>query len=198
MANCCMTDIAIYIDECTEAPEALAQLANLQGKLKEIWKGPDSKFIWEGKVAELFGIPVAGSNCRGEIYGITFEDSYIFICQDDAWCPKVDFWNQILSRDYPDLCLCYIAEEPGCEIYINTDPTGNFFPDAFSVSYWSEGGSRYGEEGSFRYMSDKEMLEDWETRTGRKFDSVEALRAFAAEASDGENSYIVIHEFTCE
>lgn len=54
------------------------------------------------------------------------DDYYIRVAMETRWSPMINGFNKLLGR-YLNLHAVYVAEEPGCEIYINTDTEGRFF-----------------------------------------------------------------------
>ena len=57
---------------------------------------------------------------------------------ESAWEPPVDFFKMLLAKILPSnrhTDFVFLAEEPGNEIYINTDEKGIFLKDAFVIDY---------------------------------------------------------------
>ncbi|MBP2070769.1 hypothetical protein [Thermoanaerobacterium butyriciformans] len=52
----------------------------------------------------------------------------------DAWKPMIDAYNKI--ADMYNLNFVVKAEEPGHEIYINTDITGKYFPERYIFKFY--------------------------------------------------------------
>lgn len=67
------------------------------------------------------------------------DDESLYITFMDAWYPKVAVLDLIANRF--NLEYVFLAEEPGCEVYINTDEEENFYETKFRVS------SNYEEHG---------------------------------------------------
>lgn len=67
---------------------------------------------------------------------------YMYIYNTTRWSPMIEGFNKILSENYRSLSAVYRAEEPGCDIYINTDSSGTFFDDRYYI-YDDENGSEY-------------------------------------------------------
>lgn len=126
----------------------------------------DKIYLWDG---ESIKVEQAGksnyrnehqtTSCRGSIYFLDTDDSDIIqIRYSGAW--DVQDIPEILSNEVAkDFRVEYVAEEPGCELYINTDVAGNFFCDKY-IYYNGQYDSCYGEN-----LSDitKAVLADIET-----------------------------------
>lgn len=127
MANLCSTKIVFYSNNKTQLHEFNARLQEL-GSCDLL------------DVCRHFDLPSDEFECRGYVYDIEMprEDyikSYFYIYQEDKWAPQIDVWSAVLDAQYDEIYMHYIAEEPGHGIYINTDSTGEYFPDRFVVDY---------------------------------------------------------------
>ena len=82
------------------------------------------------------------------------KDWHIYIYMTTRWSPMVDGFNKLLSN-YISLKGVYCAEEPGCEIYVNTDTEGRFFSVKYCI-YDDDDGSEYFDSDSefIKYMKD--------------------------------------------
>lgn len=87
-------------------------------------------------------------NCEYNGEGIRFRGSIVDIRLDadsktldveteTAWEPMPGIWDMILAEcGYTDIKYVYQAEEPSCELYINTDTEGRFFSDRYHVEVY--------------------------------------------------------------
>ena len=57
---------------------------------------------------------------------------YFKVWYESAWGPMIEGFDFLLSH-YKTLKQYTIAEECGCEVYINTDTTGEFFPEKYCL-----------------------------------------------------------------
>ena len=96
--------------------------------------------IGEGNVSFGFGFadPEAAFSCYGEIetiYQIQEGDGFDWFSVDcfDAWEPNHELFDSILEKFYPAITYELMAEEPGCEVFINTDKTGKYFPYRYRI-----------------------------------------------------------------
>ena len=79
-------------------------------------------------------------DCRGSIDGDCAEyngddelEGIILYCQT-AWGPKFESFEQMINEKYPGLKTLCLAEEPGCEIYFNSDTEGIRFTEKYVVN----------------------------------------------------------------
>ena len=81
-------------------------------------------------------------------------DWQVSLWMTTRWSPMIDGFNKILSQ-YISLKGVYIGEEPGCEIYINTDTEGLFYKVKYCI-YDDDNGSEYfdSDEEFLKYMKD--------------------------------------------
>jgi len=82
------------------------------------------------------------------------DDWYVRIWMTTRWSPMIDGFNAMLHQ-YMSLKGVYCAEEPGCEIYVNTDTDGDFFTVKYCI-YDDDDGSEYFDSDSefINYMKD--------------------------------------------
>jgi hypothetical protein len=60
----------------------------------------------------------------------------IVIDENDAWSPKLDLWDEIMTLpEYNKLSYVARAEESGCEVFVNTDDSGTIFPELYILDY---------------------------------------------------------------
>lgn len=63
-------------------------------------------------------------------------DGNILLGTSAAWSPLYDAYHAIAEAYQVDFAMQSI--EPGCNIYINTDHSGQYFPDHYAVSIEDE------------------------------------------------------------
>lgn len=82
------------------------------------------------------------------------KDWHVYIWMTTRWSPMIDGFNKLLSQ-YISLKGVYYAEEPGCEIYVNTDTEGLFFKVKYCI-YDDDNGSEYFDSDSefLKYIKD--------------------------------------------
>lgn len=102
-------------------------------------------------------------NYVGKIEILNDKISYISIEYESAWNSMLEGFDFLLKNHYKTLKQFTIAEEPSCEVYINTDENHIFFKEKY-VLYNDEEGSNYFEsddkliEYFNYYLSDKDKV----------------------------------------
>lgn len=147
-------------------------------------------------VAVKFGItqadiPYDMGFTRGDI--IDIDEKCYEITQNDAWYPRTSIWQAIINKYYKDeLSFVYKAEEPGSDIYINTDTTRTYFTESFMCDYCVDN------EDDTICFDDEQSLLDW---ANEKFNAtavtVDELRAYMDDYI-GDDEYCTIGEYEHE
>lgn len=149
MSNTCYVLIAIH-SNITDSKEGSLQLRELwmrlcglmlkdstKSGLKDATSSDESKRTrptWWGSLLCADGVDKDEICDRGSIYSIKFNEDHILIEGENAWGPQTDALDGLMRR-YPELAYEVFAEEPGCEIYINTDESGEFFTIRYNIDY---------------------------------------------------------------
>ena len=131
MANICCDDVYFYSQS---NPEHLAAL----------WEDLETSIIFcrnedlagIGNLFELKGIPTEDFSLRGTVISMERNQDNIFLSTSAAWSPLYDAYHAIAEAYQVDFTMQSI--EPGCNIYINTDHSGQYFPDHYAVSIEDE------------------------------------------------------------
>lgn len=120
----------------------------------------------------------------------------ITVWYESAWTPCIDAWEVILHRHFNDCAQYTLAEEPGCEVYVNTDPTGEYLPEQYNVDA-SYNNSYFQERYDGYYETKEKALEDINEWLGKSFKSIEEVEAFFEEArEDDDEAFFSFHEYT--
>lgn len=91
--------------------------------------------LWLGDIVTYFGGNNEEVECRGTINHLDLlSDTIIWVVTDTAWVPMPEMWD-LAIKDYPSLKFYYLSEECGCEIYINSDSTGEYFDALYNVDH---------------------------------------------------------------
>ena len=128
---------------------------------------------------------------RGTIYDICLDknDNTIHINYDTAWVPMDMGWDYLLS-DY-GLKEVTRGEEPMCDVYVNTDKTGRFFPHKYEIDMCVNG-DYYMQE----YSTIEDVIKDMERYFKRKFNSVEEMEDFFDEIADeSDDNFIDFNDY---
>ena len=129
--------------------------------------------------------------------------------QDDKWSPNLKFWDLIIEREYTTddgermIDYVYEAEEPGCEIYINTDVDGEFFCDLYKVDAYLPKDLFCGEVMTEYFSSTEDLFDALKTLFGKIFNFDEPndvnLKIFINEYLQkhypNSDYYLSVHEF---
>jgi len=160
---------------------------------------PEGRPYCESNMSKLFkhlDISTEGIHVRGDLIHYTIEDSFIHLDFDSAWNPMKEAYDILASRF--NLKMVFMAEEPGCNLYYNTDDNGFYLstnhkavlsdrPDDGSLDKLYEAADG---DTDFYFDSEANMLQ-WFREKG-KFEA-----ANIAELMELLNyDYIRIHEFT--
>lgn len=138
MANWCSNVFAIY--PTNDSDLGKAQLKRLFAQLRKVTQidypeGTD-KHDWYGLLSLMRGKEESEIAARGSIDGIRWNDDHIIVETQTAWEPQDDVVREMLDcTECSELDFVFIAEEPGNEIYVNTDTSGRFFSDRYVLDY---------------------------------------------------------------
>lgn len=118
---------------------------------------------WIGRLILNLGVDIHSDEkhieafyLRGFIQGFEMEDGLLQIQMSSAWGPCVSAWYMIC--DYYDLTFVLSAEEPGCDVYINTDQSREIYPEIMKVSWIDEDNELYDETDD---VSDAQDILRW-------------------------------------
>ena len=173
MPNWCNNSIAFYQEDGGNAM-IYAFYADIQ-KYQD-YKDPETgnHSDWVGYWLQSNRVDTEKLYARGFFINCELNDDHVRVDMETAWAPLLEVWD--LMADKYDLSYVYIAEEPGCEVYVNTDTEGRFFTtrymmNSFDVEYLeldeetlSKFGERLREIGSDTayYDSLEELLAEFE------------------------------------
>lgn len=194
MPNWCMTNYAVYPRKKENLNELLRFYIDMSKGANNSFGGSDQVDPdhegWFGNLFIAAGYKVHDGELRDyNLRGFNTEvelrdaetDPHVAIFVEMAWSPEYRGMWDMLSEKYPGLGFVMEAEEPGCEVYVNTDTTGDFFPEKWRIeyeyhNYTDESGKEV--EGAseslyFGYGEEAKALSTIEELTGLKFKSME-------------------------
>jgi len=209
MANPCSCRYAFYADN-----ESKSELLRLYNKLSAIMK-PASVVkssddpSWLGNVAIAHDLNMEVIPCRGSIEDLgDYEPSSDFFTLEceTAWAPMDKLWETVVAQ-YKGIAFVYIAEEPGSDIYTNTDVDGRFFPDRYLLEIWGDisipedwyAGQQKPDCLDIReYFSNLDsFMEYCANFTSEKFNTFEEWQYYFSRVFERVGNVIVgVHEFT--
>ena len=117
-------------------------------------------------------------------------------------------WEAVIAQ-YEGVSFVYMAEEPGSEIFINTDTTGIYLPEKYLMEIygdapvpdgWYVNKDKSGCLNIREYFDNFGDLTDFCTElTGKEFNTLGELQTYFSELFDEEdNTTANIYEFTAE
>jgi hypothetical protein len=206
MANICCNKYVFYAtgenkDELFRLHRNLADVMETTAKAKE--------HGCLGAVADKHGIDRDKVSCRGTIEDLgdynPGGDHFILDCDTD-WNPMDELWEAVIAQ-YEGVSFVYKAEEPGFDIFTNTDTEGIYFPEKYLLNIWGNApipGGWYANQEKpgcleiWEYFKDFEELADYCAKVmGRKFSTLEKLQNYLSELFDEEDNTIAnANEFT--
>jgi hypothetical protein len=134
MPNWC-SDSVIFIQEDGKNDRILELKAMLES---EDNPAPNASEGWIGNTLLRAGIFETEEEVE-TIYARAFveyidvrDDNTLFIQVNSAWSPCTQAYN--LLAEHFNLRYVLFAEEGGCEIYINTDVSGEYFPERYYLT----------------------------------------------------------------
>ena len=211
MANICETAIAFF----ATAEEYTDKLVDFYNKLTDLKKSKERfpAYFNSIYIAEQFGINtkyIEWSNIQ-DISAIEAHGTYrgFKVYQDDKWSPNLEFWDLIIEKEYTtddgDRIIDYVyeAEEPGCEIYINTDIDGEFFCDLYKVDACLPKDLFCGEDMTEYFSSTEDLLDALKMLAEKILNNDEAddvklenyINEYLQKRYPNSDYYLSVHEF---
>ena len=133
MPNWCNNSIAFYQEDGENAvlEDFYADIEKYQN-----YKDPESgkHSSWVGNWLIANKIDTENLYTRGFFTNIELNDDHVRVDMETAWGPLPEVWN-LMAENY-GLAYVYVAEECGCEVYVNTDAEGRFFPKRYILNYF--------------------------------------------------------------
>ena len=142
MPNCCSTVVAIMARKENEvAVKRLKVLREILANGPEAVRGNSSK-NWIGNYLIQLGIDPDAFPCRSFIQdvsdGLDWSKGFYFfkLYTEDAWHPAYEAWDAMMNAPACE-GLSYVleAEEPGGNLYVNTDRDGIAFIEAYRLDF---------------------------------------------------------------
>ena len=187
MPNWCDTTLAFFSE--SDSP----QLDELYESLASLLEERD--IVQFREVAKSFGYDPDKHEMglRGELFGLEEpdENGFMAVYTETAWGPELDIWDALVRDRYPEIQYVFLAEEPGCELFFNSDVEGRYFKTKYSIDYTSES------EGDIVYFNTEEELLEFANRLfSSSATTIEGLRD-AEEKWEEENpdNWASIHAF---
>lgn len=157
------------------------ELENLSGVINAACSDNFKSFsgfgsAWLGNIIALYGYdPLdekASWECRGDINYSELFGNELQLSIETAWAPTSMF-DRIIEEFYPNLSCVFTAVEPGCEIYVTTDPD---MIDKYEIDMMWKDGTEIRECGDYHDI--KHVVDKW---FGREFKDMEDLQNYIHE-----------------
>ena len=211
MANICETAIAFFATN----EKYTDKLVDFYNKLTDLKKSKERFPIYFNSVyiAEQFGIDAKHIewSCIQDISDIEANGKYrgVKVYQDDKGYQNLKFWDLIIEREYTTddgermIDYVYEAEEPGCEIYTNTDVDGEFFCDLYKVDAHLPKDLFCGEDMTEYFSSTEDLLDALKMLTEKilNYDEADAVKLenfineYLQKRYPNSDYYLSVHEF---
>ena len=209
MPNWCSCEMVIYSpnekskDNLSVVYNKLVEAKNLADKHK-LWHLYTAFALLNGDKPEVKSTNIPDDYCnngyiRGTIgYIETLGDGAIRVGYDSAWNDMVEGWNYLLEKY--NLKQVTKAIECGCELYLNTDKEGKYFPERYLIDccknneyYWEEFET---EEGAVKFFNEiyKQKFETQE----QCIEWFENVYNVGNDNPDAENDFLNFYKYDLE
>lgn len=133
MPNWCADQVAFTSNQPNDLSALFHLKQDLEQALETIQEGDST---WIGRLLRYKGANPNDIYCRGFIRDFSDKEEIqsngnFILSVDSAWEPSFEVYEW-MAETY-DLDYVLIADEPGSEIFINTDVEGNIFSDRYYV-----------------------------------------------------------------
>lgn len=198
MPNWCSNEMAVYGPR-----DELVKFAELIKKARETARETKHWELYD--VFALAGFDDEGMDklgwsrgyFDGDVPEIESKDGtdFIQVSFETAWSPMCEAWDALLRRRFPNLKQVTCAVESGCDVYVNTDVDGLFFPWTICVDAGYEN-SVFGDFYPDSYNTREDALHRVNEWLGESFDSLEEAEEYvlADKYGNGDN-WFNVHEF---
>ena len=172
MANYCDTSYVVEgnKEELDNLYNTMYKLQNMEQPLVENGFGT----TWLGCLITELGGNREDYYCKGEWACLERQGDTIKFSTESAWQPPFDTIG-LLQEKFPSLSFYFIAEEPGCEVFLKNDKEGKYFPENYLLflvlpdNREGDGVRFQSKADAYRYISEK---------TGQSIFSDEELNAY--------------------
>ena len=211
MPNWCANKYVFYTNDENkgELLRLYNNLAAIMQESSEVKNGFEPG--WLGKVAISHGIDWDTVPCRGAIENLGDyepDDTCFTLETETAWVPTDELWEAVTAQ-YIGISYAYMAEEPGSEIYMNTDIEGRYLTEKYLIELCGDAlipEGWYANRHKPKSLDIREYFSSFDSLaefcvgfTGKTFGNIEELQNYFYDIFGEKNNIIVgIHEFTAE
>ena len=142
MPNWCSTTYAFYNASRSDDEDFTRFKDEMKKFLDKNLNTKSDTDRWLGTLAKHFGFDTDNFpyGLRGWIVDYEDNGDHFKIWVEDAWCYHNGVFEMILENNFPEVAYVLIAEEPGCEVYVNTDADHKYLIDKYYVIIVDENG----------------------------------------------------------
>jgi hypothetical protein len=130
MPNWCSNVIAFYQEDGGNYLLA-AFYADIQ-KFNDYKNADGNSSEWIGHWLQSNKVDTEEMYSRGYFTDCELFDDHVRVYMETAWSPIPEVWD-VMAGKY-GLRYVYVAEECGCEVYVNTDIYGRFFTERYIIN----------------------------------------------------------------
>ena len=135
MPNWCYTKYCFYGDSA--AIKTLGK--DIKRFTSKNYRENDFGKNWLGNVLLGYGFAYEGNSFsfRGSILDMEEGKDCLFLSTETAWAPMPEMWDAIFEKHFKAedetilISYVFLSEEPGCALYVNTDMSGQIFPERY-------------------------------------------------------------------
>ena len=133
MPNWCSNSIAFYQED---GGSAMLEAFYMDIQKYQDYTDPETGKLsdWVGHWLQSNKVDTDDLYARGFFSNCELNPEHVLIHMETAWAPLPEVWD-LMAEKY-DLAYVYISEEPGCEVYVNTDGAGRFFSTRYMMNYF--------------------------------------------------------------
>lgn len=192
MANICMDTIVFYAASDSQE-KGLATLRSAIASCYPVGTSVDDSRL--SRIFEQNSIPTGGLCLRSNVVDASLDDSCITLYCDSAWSPMYEAYLSL--AEHFGVSFELQAEEPGSNVYINTDMNGTYLPTHYKACL-----AEHPEDGSLDalfaaadgdtdlyFESEEELLQWFKECGGISADSAQDLQNILTDGN------VSIHKF---
>ena len=164
MANNCYSEFAFYCE-----PNEIEKLQSFHdfidkniGYIRKVFESLDIPPEFYEQKTESLSDEILWCSEITETYKDKKPIVFFTLATESAWCPYPEHFQMLIDKEWEGIKFDVFAEEPDCNLFINTDTDDTFFSAAHFRVYgyycnWNEDGGDEFEE----YFEDKEALAEF-------------------------------------
>lgn len=126
---------------------------------------------------------------------------YFQLDYDSRWSPVNEEIDEMLRKHFPTIEEVTIAEEPGCDIYMNTDDEGIFFPERYDLDASVK--NRYTNDDEHYFETEEDVLKalnEFQRKNGlREFSSIQEAEEWYGDEDNNPDPnsdfFLHVHEY---